>query len=139
MLTGALAVSYHGRPRTTLDIDIVLALGRKDLGKLAKAMMEAHIVVSEMKLKRTWLSDDRIVTLKGEKSPHTVDIMFTDQMLKRVRALVYGIPTYYEAADSLVLAKLRMLRVTTNPDRAANDRQDIKQILATARVNVRSL
>lgn len=139
MFTGAVASSYYGRPRTTLDIDVVVAVGEKDLERLAKALKRAGLVVDERSLKATWHSDYRIVTLLDRRSPHTVDIIFTDQKLMRIRGRVSGLPTYYETAQSLILAKLRMLKVTVNPLRAVNDREDIKAIIESTKVRVKSL
>ena len=48
-------------------------------------------------------------------------------------------PTFYQTAESLVLAKLRMLKVTREPERTANDRADIKAILKTTRMDRRLL
>lgn len=48
-------------------------------------------------------------------------------------------PTYYQTAESLILAKLRMLKVTVQSERAAIDREDIKAILRTTRIILKSL
>jgi len=50
-----------------------------------------------------------------------------------------GLPTYYEAADSLILAKLRMIKVTIETARAETDREDIKAILRNTPIDLKSL
>lgn len=139
MFTGALASSYYGRPRTTLDIDVIIAARQKDLVTLAKSLTKANLRVEERKLEAAWGSDYRIATLEDKKSAHTLDIIFTDRKLERKAGRISGLPTYYEAAESLILAKLRMLKVTVRPERAATDREDIKAILETTRIDLRSL
>lgn len=139
MFTGAIASSYYGRPRTTLDIDIVIAAQQKDLVTLAKSLMKANLRVQESKLKAAWHSDSKIATLEDKKSPHTVDIIFTKRKLERNAGRISGLATYYETAESLILAKLRMIKVTIQPERAATDRQDIKVIIETTRIDLRSL
>jgi hypothetical protein len=139
MLTGALASSYYARPRTTLDMDVIVAAGEKELVTLHRWLRKARLRVEEARLKAAWLSDYRIVTIEDEKSPHTLDIMFTDRKLERNTGRILGVPTYYQTAESLVLAKLRMLKVTVQPERAATDRADIKSILETTRIDMRSL
>lgn len=139
MFTGAIASSFYGRPRTTLDIDIVVAAQQKELEKLAKSLKQARLIVSERKLKIAWNSDYRIATLEDKKSPYTVDIIFTDQELDRIAGRISGIPTYYETAESLILAKLRMLKVTIQPERAATDRQDIIAMLKITKIDLKSL
>ncbi|MBD3206251.1 hypothetical protein GF319_07900 [Candidatus Bathyarchaeota archaeon] len=38
MFTGALAVSYYGRPRTTTDIDIIIQTRTEDISRLNRAL-----------------------------------------------------------------------------------------------------
>ena len=139
MFTGALASSYYGRPRTTLDIDIVISVQQPDLGTLARSLSKADLRVRERNLVATWRSDYRIATLEDKKSPYTVDIIFTDRKLERIAGRISGLPTYYETAESLILAKLRMLKVTVRPERVATDREDIKAILATTKIDLKSV
>ncbi len=139
MFTGALASSYYGRPRTTLDIDIIIAAQQEELVTLAKSLTKTNLRVQERKLKAAWHSDYRIATLEDKKSPHTVDIIFTDRKLERNAGRISGLPTYYETAESLILSKLRMLKVTVQSERAATDRQDIKAILETTRIDLKSM
>lgn len=139
MFTGAMASSYYGRPRTTLDIDIVLTVEEKDLARLAKALTEADLRVQTKKLHRIWASDYRIATFADKKSPHTLDIIFTNQPLERRAGRILGLPTYYQTPESLILSKLRMLKVTIQAERAAIDREDIKAILKATRIKLSSL
>ena len=139
MFTGALAASYYGRPRTTLDVDLVIAAEERDLDRLTKWLGSAGLVVEKRKLQSALRSGDRISTLEDQKSPHTVDIIFRSQKLDRVSGRIVGLRTYYEAPESLVLAKLRMIKVTVQEERAAADRADIVSILKNTRINLRSL
>lgn len=139
MFTGAMASSYYGRPRTTLDIDIVIATRQTELATLAQSLTKANLIVQEGKLEAAWRSDYKIATLEDQKSAHTLDIIFTDRKLPRKAGRISGLPTYYEAPESLILAKLRMLKVTIRPERAATDREDIKAILENTRIDLRSL
>lgn len=139
MLTGALASSYYGHPRTTTDIDIVVAATRDDLAKLAKSLRRASFNVEEQRLEAAWHSQYRIATITDGKSPHTLDIIFTDKKLERKIGSVLGLPTFYQTPESLILAKLRMIKATLNPERAAIDREDINAILEFTRVNLEHL
>jgi hypothetical protein len=119
MFTGALASSYYGRPRTTVDADIVLAIEKKDLPALVKTLTKANLRVQKTKLQSAWESEYRIATVEDKKTPHTLDIIFTNRRLARNRGRILGLPTYYEALDSLILAKLRMIKSTVETARAA--------------------
>lgn len=139
MLTGALASSYYGRPRTTLDVDVVVAVRQKDLPTLVKVLTKANLKVQEKRLQDAWQSEYRIATIEDRKSPHTLDIIFTDQKIERNAGRILGLPTYYQSAESLILAKLRMLKVTLRAERAATDREDIKAILETIQISMKTL
>jgi hypothetical protein len=139
MLTGALASSYYGRPRTTLDMDVVVTVRQGDLATLVRILTEAYLLVQEKRLRAAFESEYRIATIEDKKSPHTLDIIFTDQRLERKAGRILGLPTYYQNAESLILTKLRMLKVTLRAERAATDREDIKAILKTTRISLKSL
>ena len=47
MFTGALAVSYYGTPRTTMDIDIVVKVTRESMQTLAALLREVEMEVNE--------------------------------------------------------------------------------------------
>lgn len=139
MLTGAIAASYYGRPRTTLDMDVVLAIVQSGISKLFKTLKHAGLRVQGRGLIDAWKSEYPIATVQDGRSPHTLDIIFSDRKLERRPGRILGIPTYYQSAESLILAKLRMLKVTLPPEKAAANREDIKAILKTTGISLRNL
>jgi hypothetical protein len=139
MVTGALASSYYGRPRTTLDIDVVMSVRRKDLTKLANVLDKSNLDVQEERLLAAWQSKYPIATLEDRRSPHTLDIIFTNRKLEMRAGHILGMPTHYQSAESLILTKLRMIKATLQPERAMTDREDIKAILTATRINLKSL
>jgi len=100
MLTGALASSYYGRPRTTLDMDVVVAIARKDFSTLVRVLTKANIKVQEKRLLDAWQSEYRIATVEDKKSPHILDIIFTDKKLERNSGHILGLPTYPPSRES---------------------------------------
>lgn len=48
-------------------------------------------------------------------------------------------PIYYQTAESLILAKLRILKVTLRAERTATDREDINAILETMQISLKTL
>lgn len=50
MLTGALAVNYHGVPRSTHDIDFVVVIAPADIGRI-KTLLEPDYAVAEESIK----------------------------------------------------------------------------------------
>jgi hypothetical protein len=138
-LTGGLAASYYGHPRTTLDIDVLVATRELEPTRLAKSLTEESIKAGARELSRALRSKYRIATVLDSKSPHRVDIIFKDERLERKAGRILGADTYYQRAESLILSKLRMIKATLQPERAATDRQDIKAILEAAHVNLVSI
>jgi hypothetical protein len=138
-LTGGVAASYYGRPRTTLDVDVLVVTKESELTRLAKSLTDKGIKAGAKELSRAWRSKYRIATVLDSKSPHRLDIIFADQRLERKAGPILGTHTYYQTAESLILSKLRMIKATIQPERAATDRQDIKAILKAAHVNLASL
>lgn len=68
-MTGALAASYFGKPRTTMDLDLVIKAHPKDFGKLAEVLRRASLKASERKIAYAWRSGYRIVTFLDKKEP----------------------------------------------------------------------
>jgi len=138
VFTGALAASYYGRPRTTLDIDLVVKMPPR-LSTLTAALSSAGVEASEEALLRAWRSQYRIATLPDTRSPHTLDLILTESELAKRPGLFLGLPCFYEAPEFFILAKLRMMKATIQPERAAVDRQDVAAILEHAELDLQLL
>lgn len=50
-----------------------------------------------------------------------------------------GVKAYYQSPESLVLAKLRMIKATLPKERSVKDREDIRHILANTEIKKRKL
>lgn len=137
MFTGALAVSYYGRARTTVDVDVVVAVfGRNWRSKLTSALRKAGLMVEEKRVDDALKSGYNIVSFRDGKSPLTVDIILSRERLKKQPGTILGLPTYYQTPEDLVLAKLRMIKATVPRERASKDEEDVKAILKFTGVNV---
>jgi len=140
MFTGALAVSYYGRARTTTDVDVVVAVsGRGWRNKLVSALKDAGIAVDEKKIDAALKSGYKIVTFKDSKSPLAIDIILSEEKLKKKVGNVLGLKTFYQTPEELILAKLRMIKATVSRERALKDEEDVKAILNFTKVNVEAV
>jgi hypothetical protein len=139
MLTGALASSYYGRPRTTVDLDVVIAIEQRQVGKLARALKDAGLTTDETKLDSTRQSDHKIARLEDRRSPHSLDLIFANEELERKAGTILGLPTFYQKPESLILAKLRVMKATISPERIESDREDIRHILKFTKINLGTL
>ena len=141
MFTGALAASYYGKPRTTMDVDIVVEAVSKDKmqDKLLQALEEAGVLVEKRKVEMVVESGFKIATFRDSASPFTLDIILSDGKLEKRRGTMLGLPTFYQAPEALILAKLRMIKATVHRERALKDEEDVKAILKFTEVNVNKL
>ena len=135
MFTGALAASYYGTPRTTMDIDIIVSLQGNNQAKLIHALREARLHVDEQKLRDVQETGYNIATLQDTLTLYTVDLILTVEPLEKKPCTILGQPTYIQTPESLILAKLRMIKATRDPDRSAKDKNDVQSILKFTQVD----
>ena len=136
--TGALAISFYGTPRTTSDIDVMVAVGSAvDVkAKVIAALQKAGLAVDERKIDDALISGFRIATFKDKKSPFSVDVIFSGEKLDKRAGKIDSLDTYFQSPEGLIAAKLRMIKATLSPERSAKDKADIKAILKFTHVNL---
>jgi len=140
MFTGALAASYYGTPRTTMDIDLVAKVGRGEpRTKLISALKVAGLEVDRRKIDAALKSGYGIVTLRDAKTPFSVDIILSNKKLEKSSGSILGLPTFYQTPEGLVLAKLRMIKATVPKERALKDENDVRAILRHTSVKMNTL
>jgi len=139
MFTGALAASYYGTPRTTMDIDIVVKVAREEMQTLVALLRKAGMQVNKRKINEAFDSGFRIITLKDMRTPFTLDIILSDKKLEKKPGTILGLPTFYQTPEGLILSKLRMIKATVPEERALKDKDDVTAILKYAEVNIKAL
>jgi len=138
-VTGALAVSYFGRPRTTMDLDLVIKAHPEDFEKLSNILVRAGLKTSVAKIASAWSSGYRIITCRDTRSPHSLDIILSEKPLRRIKGTLLGMRVFYHEPSQLILAKLRMIKSTRDPERQAIDKADIRSIMASRKIPLRAL
>jgi hypothetical protein len=138
--TGALATSFYGVPRTTTDIDVIVAVsGEADVTKrVADALRQADLEFEERRIGMALESGYRIASFRDKASPYTLDVIFVDELRKNA-GIVAGLSTFFQAPDDLVLAKLRMIKATKPRERAVKDEEDVKAILEFTEVDLEAV
>jgi hypothetical protein len=140
MFTGALAVSYYGRARTTVDVDVVVAVvGKGWRSKLVSGLKGVGLVVDEERIDAALRSGYRVVTFEDGKSPLTVDVILSGVKLVRRAGSILGLPTFYQTPEGLILAKLRMIKATVPRERSLKDVDDVRAILRFTEVDVETV
>jgi hypothetical protein len=127
MFVGSMASTLHGPPRSTQDIDLVVALGRAGLAPLLAAFPESDYYLSpeaarEAVARRT--SFNVIDLRSGWKADIMVrrDRAFSHAELgRRVRADILGVSTWVATVEDTILSKLEWSRLAGGSSRQVDD------------------
>jgi len=140
MFTGALAASFYGTPRTTIDVDIVVKIAKENMQThLIAPLRRAEIQVNEQKINDALKSGFKIVTLKDKKTLFTLDIILSEKKLEKKAGEILGLPTFFQTPEELVLSKLRMIKVTVPRERTLKDKDDVRAILKHTKVSIKAI
>lgn len=136
--TGALATSFYGIPRTTSDVDIMVAISNQQdtKSKVASALRKADLTVDDRSIDDALTSGFRIASFKDKTSPFSVDVIFSTDKLDKRAGEISGLRTYLQSPEGLIAAKLRMIKATIPPERSAKDKRDINAILQFTAVDL---
>ena len=138
-ITGATAASYYGTPRTTADVDFIVRVSSKDLQKFIQTLQRSELRFESNKIKRQLKTGYNIISLRDKRSPYGADFIVQHGRIPRLKGSLLGLPAYYQTPESLILAKLRMIKATLPPERSVKDKNDVSAILANTRVDVRRI
>lgn len=136
--TGALAVSFYGSPRTTSDVDLMVAVAAQGdvKSKVIEVLQCAGLEVDERKIENALTSGYSIANLRDKATPYGVDIIFVTEKLDKQLGEVAGLTTYLQKPEDLIAAKLRMIKATIPKERAQKDIEDVKAIIAFTKLNL---
>lgn len=139
--TGALAVSFYGVPRTTTDVDVMIAVADEPgiKKKIMCALVEAGIETDERKIELALSSDYNIATFKSNATAFTLDIILSKGKLDKKTGKIDNIQTFFQSPEGLIAAKLRMIKATLMPERTLKDKEDVKSILAFTKLNINAV
>jgi len=98
-------------------------------------MEEAGVKADMRKIRRQLKSGYNVITVEDTRSPYTADLILVKSPPERKKGTVLGVETYFQSPQALMLAKLRMIKVTMPRERSQKDVDDIRAILANTRVN----
>lgn len=139
MYTGALAASYYGTPRTTMDMNVIVSFSPENTKRFTMQLQKAGMSVRERKTREAFESGFRIVTLKDKKSPFTVDIILSDKKLEKTSGTILGLSTFYQTPEALISSKLRRIKATIPQERTLKDKGDVRAILRYTKVDLKAV
>lgn len=136
MFTGAIASSYYGVPRTTMDVDIIVTVSEMDHNVLVSALREIRLNVSVPDFQNALESGYKIVSADDQLTPFTVDFILLDSSLEKIPCTLFDEPTFLQTAENLVRSKLRMIKSTFDREKSAKDREDVRAIIRYSGLNM---
>lgn len=117
MLTGSFASSYHGAPRATQDIDIVVDPTFDSLELLLNALADDDIYLDFDVARDEFKRRGQFNVIDG-MTAWKVDVIFrkarafsTEEISRRLPAEVLGVELYVATAEDTVLAKLEWAKL----------------------------
>jgi len=111
MRTGSMAMNYYAQPRMTRDIDVVIAIGPEDVGRVA-ALFRPDYYVSEENIRES-LAHESIFNLIHQESVIKVDCIIRQssdyrrvEFERRERISILDFTTFIVSKEDLIISKL---------------------------------
>ena len=111
MLTGSMAMNYYAQPRMTRDIDVVIAIGPEDVGRVA-ALFRPDYYVSEENIRES-VAPESIFNLIHQESVIKVDCIIRKrtqyrrvEFERRQRISIRDFNTFLASKEDLIISKL---------------------------------
>ncbi len=134
LITGSVASTYYGEPRSTHDIDFVVRLDKKQIVQLSGAFPEPAFhfdVDAANEALRSQSMFNIIDVLGGDK----IDVwMLTStpfdhsRFARRREAKLAGVQVFLPSPEDVILAKLQWARIAGGSDKQMNDAAGVYEV-----------
>ena len=132
MLTGSMAMNYYAQPRMTRDIDVVIAIGPEDVGRVA-GLFRPDYYVSEENICES-LAHESIFNLIHQESVIKVDCIIRKsseyrriEFERREKISIVDFTTFIVSKEDLIISKLAWAK-NSHSEVQLND---VRNLLAT--------
>ena len=132
MLTGSMAMNYYAQPRMTRDIDVVIAIGPEDVGRVA-GLFRPDYYVSEENICES-LAHESIFNLIHQESVIKVACIIRKkneyrriEFERRQRISILDFTTFIVSKEDLIISKLFWAK----DSRSELQLGDVRNLLAT--------
>ena len=111
VIVGGFAVMYHGRPRATADIDLLISIGGEDLSSFVDFLKNNGFFASEEDMREAFREKSHC-TVEDKETMFRLDIkgIYTTEEQRtldnRIFADLDGIRLYLASAEDTILSKL---------------------------------
>jgi len=127
MIAGSLASSFHGRPRTTHDADIVIDPAPEPLDRLVAELSAAHLYV-DLAVAREALRARRQFNVIDATTAFKLDLIIRkdhpfnrEEFARRQPAELAGLPMTLATAEDTILSKLEWAKKGGGSERQLAD------------------
>lgn len=118
MLTGSVASSFYGEPRSTHDIDFVVAIVSSDAKRLTKSFEQTRYYLSEEAIQEAIAHGnpfnmiDSHTGLKADFWPLKSDSYHLMCFSRRKKHRIFGNDTYIATPEDMILTKLEWCKLS---------------------------
>jgi hypothetical protein len=133
MLTGSLASAYYGAPRSTQDIDVVIAATPVQLRRLVQLLpsdkyyVDLDAVLEAHKRRTRFNVVDLITAWKIDSIIRKSRAFSEEEFLRRARFDLQGVPLFVASAEDVVISKLEWATLA----QSVRQIEDVAAILRT--------
>ncbi len=135
MVTGSVASSYHGRPRSTHDADVVIDPAPEPLARLVRRLAAAGFYVDEAQAQGA-LRRRRQFNVIETQSACKIDLIvrkerpFSREELQRrqMAELSPGMPVALASAEDIILSKLEWARKAGGSEKQMSDAAGVLEV-----------
>jgi hypothetical protein len=134
MLTGSVASSFYGEPRSTHDIDFVVIVVPADAKKLAKTFDRTRYYLSEESIGEAIAHGnpfnliDSYTGLKADFWPLKPDSFHRTCFERRKKCRIFGIDAYIATPEDLILTKLEWCKLSGGSEMQFKDALGIYEV-----------
>lgn len=127
MIVGSFASTFHGEPRTTQDIDVVVELGPAELERLLSQLPESEWYV-DAETARDALRRSSTFNVIDYASGWKVDVIVrksgafaASEFARRIEAEMLGVRAFVATAEDTLLSKLVWAKASGGSERQLRD------------------
>jgi hypothetical protein len=127
MITGSLASSLQGEPRSTHDIDVVVQISASQVAELIRAFPPPTFYISEDAVKQALQSAGMFNLLAGEEGDKVDFWLVTQEAFDQSRFSrkyveeVFGLALKVSSPEDTILQKLKWVKLTGGSERSFLD------------------
>jgi hypothetical protein len=134
MMTGSIASSLHGEPRSTHDIDVIVQIKKTDVTKLIAAFPAPRYYLDKIDAEQA-INERTMFNLIDSSEGDKVDFwLLTDEPFDRSRfgrkkvEEVFGTRLYVSSPEDTIVAKLRWARLSGGSEKQFGDALHVYEV-----------